>query len=479
MGAYDYDCLVVGGGAAGLTAAFTTSGLGKKTALVEQNRIGGECTWMGCIPSKTLLKAAKLAARAREAALYGIGVSEPEVDGARVMARVRSVMERVYKEESPERLEASGIHVLKGRARFLDAHRLLVDGRSVSAEKIILAAGTAPRIPKVEGLMEAGVLTNETFFDQRVLPESLAILGAGAIAMEMAQAMNRLGVRVTVLQRSGRILSKEDPELAALLKQRLESEGVRFVMEASLKKVDEVLGRKVLTVRSGEGEETFEVEAVFAAAGRIPRTQGLDLEKAGVAFDEKGIRVDGFMKTTASNIWACGDVAGPWRFSHMAYYQGVAAGRNAALPFSKKMDYGTVGWCLFTDPELAHLGMTEEQARQEKGSRVRVHRVPFDVLDRAVTDHAEEGLAKIITDPKGRILGAHILGARAGELIHELSMAKAFDIPLYKLQKVVHIYPTYSDLIRKMAQQAYVDRIREQPLVKLVQKVSSKKEGQS
>ncbi|MBK5252661.1 MAG: FAD-dependent oxidoreductase [Peptostreptococcaceae bacterium] len=474
LNAYDYDCIIIGGGAAGLSAAFTTKGFGRKTALVEKNRIGGECTWMGCIPSKTLIKVAGEFNAVNNMGEFGIKTDELRIDTKSVMKHVRETIELVYASETPEKLNEAGIDVLEGEAKFEDSHHLNIDGETVSFDKAIICTGTRPEIPSVGGLDEAGVLTNETIFELEELPRSIAIIGAGAIAIEMAQALSRLGIRVTIIQRSGRILKKEEPELSEILMRRLETEGVRFVLNAEITSVSEKLGHKVLSIRIPEGEETFETEAILVATGRFVDLKKLNPEKAGVVYDGKGIKVNEQMQTSVSGIYAAGDVTGPWRFSHMAYYQGITAGRNASIPIKKKMDYSTVGWCLFTDPELAHLGLTEEEAQAKcgkKGCRVFVEK--YDNLDRAITDHTKQGLVKVITDKRGKILGAHILGSRAGEIMHELSVLKGLDQPFYKLNDIIHVYPTYSDILRKLAQKAYIEKLSEQPIIKGMRKAAS------
>lgn len=474
LSTYDYDCMIIGGGAAGLSAAFTSKGFGRKTALVEKRRIGGECTWMGCIPSKTLIKVASEFSAMKDAGKMGIETDGLRIDTKAVMKHVKETIESVYANETPEKLRAAGIDVFEGEAKFEDSHHLNIGGETVSFDKAVICTGTRPAIPSVGGLDEAGVLTNETIFELEELPRSIAIIGAGAMAIEIAQALGRLGTRVIIIQRSGRILKKEDPELSESLMHRLETEGVRFVLNAEITSVSEKLGHKVLSIRMPKGEETFEIEAIFVAAGRSVDLEKLNPEKAGVDYDGKGINVNEQMQTSVPGIYAAGDIAGPWRFSHMAYYQGITAGRNASIPIKKKMDYSTVGWCLFTDPELAHLGLTEEEAQAKcgkKGCRVFVEK--YEGLDRAITDHSKQGLVKVITDKRGKILGAHILGSRAGEIMHELSVLKGLDQPLYKLNDIIHIYPTYSDILRKLAQKAYIDKLSDQPIIKGLRKVAS------
>jgi len=481
LSAYDYDCIVIGGGAAGLSAAFTTKGFGKKTALVEKNRVGGECTWMGCIPSKTLIKAAGEYRTVKNAGKFGIESDDLRIDTKLVMKHVRETIENVYANETPEILRKAGIDVFQGMAKFKDIHHLTIDGERVSFEKAVICTGTRPVIPPLDGLDEVEMLTNETIFELEELPGSIAIIGGGAIAIEMAQALARLDTRVTIIQRSGRILKREDSELSESIMKCLEAEGIKIVLNAEITNISEKLGHKVISVRKSQGDEIFETQAIFVATGRSVDLQGLDLAKTGVDYDRKGIKVNKYMQTSVSNIYAAGDIAGPWRFSHMAYYQGITAGRNASIPLKKKMDYSTIAWCLFTDPELAHLGLTEEEARAKYGKKgYSVFKEKYEDLDRAKTDHAKQGLVKVIIDKRGRVIGAHILGARAGEIMHEISLLKGLDQPLYKLNDIIHIYPTYSDILRKLAQKAYIANLSQRPIIKGLKKIShASKSGNS
>jgi pyruvate/2-oxoglutarate dehydrogenase complex dihydrolipoamide dehydrogenase (E3) component len=304
----------------------------------------------------------------------------------------------------------------------------------------------------------------------------MIVLGGGPIGIELASAMNRLGVKTTVVEMLDIILFREDRELARKLSDRLSAEGLTIMTDTKALRASRSGDDIILTVgNSQKRREDLHAKAILVAVGRKPNVEDLDLEKAGVAYDRTGVRTDSYLRTTAANIYACGDVVGPYQFSHMAEYQAVTAVRNAFLPFKKKVDYETVAWCTFTDPELAHVGLTEEEARTKYGDRVTVYRYDYGNTDRGRTDNTEFGTAKFICGPRGRLLGAHILGERAGDVIHEAQLVKYLGLPFSAIASMIHIYPTYSDVVRQPAKRYYIDRLRNNPFLKLIQKVMAKK----
>jgi pyruvate/2-oxoglutarate dehydrogenase complex dihydrolipoamide dehydrogenase (E3) component len=296
----------------------------------------------------------------------------------------------------------------------------------------------------------------------------MIILGGGPIGVEMATAFNRLGTAVTLVEMAPSILFREDQELAGILAGRLVQEGVSLITGAKVIEASVQGGGVALTIQAKGAGPRLTAGALLVAAGRRPNTEGLDLEAAGVEFDAKGIRVDKYLRTTAKNIYAAGDATGPYQFSHVANYQAIIAVSNALLPLRRKAMYDHVPWCVFSDPELARSGLTEQEASEKHGGTIRVYRVPYSGIDRAVTDRAETGLAKFICGRRGRILGIHILGERAGEVMHEAHAAKALGIPLYRLDRVIHAYPCYNDVVKQAARSAYIDRVQGNPLVRLV-----------
>lgn len=477
MSSYDYDLVVVGAGSGGISAANLGVNLGKKVALVEKRRIGGECTWTGCVPSKALIKAAEVAHHARSAAAFGLRLDCAGLDASNVMSHVRDVILRVYEEERPEVFEEKGIAVHFGETRFIDTHTIAVGDREITGGSFVVATGSSPAVPPIDGMEGTPYLTNENLFDLETLPRSMIILGAGPIGCEMAGALNRLGVHVTVVQRGTRILKREEPELTAILREAMQSEGVEFLLDTSTAGVSHADGAFRLQLESkvsGPGE--IVADSLLVAVGRRPNIEGLALEQAGVEYTKRGIVTDRTMRTTAKNIYAIGDVTGPFLFSHMAEYWAGIAVPNALLPLpvKKRASSENVPWCTFTDPELARTGTTEQEARERHGKNIRVYRFPYSSVERAMTDLAETGLVKIVTTRKGRILGAHILGAHGADLLHEVLLAKRYGLSFDKIMGVIHAYPGYADAIKRPSARFYGDKLRDLLVVRLARKLFNK-----
>jgi pyruvate/2-oxoglutarate dehydrogenase complex dihydrolipoamide dehydrogenase (E3) component len=459
---FDYDLTVIGGGAAGFVASKLAAGLGKRVALVEKRRLGGECTLYGCVPSKAFIRSADIARQARDIGRYGLTSNAGfEIGAENVMAHVRSVVEAVYRGHPPSVFEGFGIDVLFGSPEFIDNHHMELNGKKISSRSFIISTGSSPYVPRIEGLDNIQFLTNVTFWDLEKLPPSMIVLGGGPIGIELASAMGRLGVRVSVVERSSNILSREDVELARVLAARLREEGVAIHTGTQALKLTSEDGSVALSTEDEGGlRREVKADSVLVAVGRRANVEGLGLDRAGVEYDGKGIMVDGRLRTSAPNIYACGDVAGPYRFSHMAEYQARIAVQNALLPIKRSVDYSHVAWCTFTDPELAHAGMTEEEARRAFGDGVKVYRHEFKDIDRGKTDLLKTGMGKYIVGPNGKLLGVHILGSRAGEIIHEPHLAKAFGVPFHRLDSLIHIYPTLSDIVKQPAKLCRIDRLR-------------------
>ncbi len=472
---FDYDMIAIGAGAGGFVSSKIAAGFGKKVALIEKDLLGGECTNRGCVPSKALLKAASVAHQTRHIRYYGLEAADSIVlSGKHAMQYARQAVKKVYDTHPAAAFERLGIKVLFGSPRFLDRHRIDLNGRVISARKFMLCTGSSAALPALEGLASVPYLTNENLFEIDELPSSLLVLGAGPVGIEMAQAFHRLGSPATVVAKYGSILPHEDRELSVMLEEHLSAEGLRFVKKARSVSVAPGGDGIILSIEREGRREEITAGALLVAVGRKPNTEGLNLEKAGVQYGAGGIVVDKHLRTTAPNIFACGDVVGPYRFSHMTEYQAVIAARNAFLPFRKKVNYDTVVWGTFTDPELAHAGMTEEEARKRYGGKVTVYRYPYGNTDRARTDNTEFGLAKYVIGPRGRLLGAHILGERAGEIIHEAQMLRHFDLPFSAIGQMVHVYPTYTDVVRQPAKLNYIDRLRNNPFLKIVARLLGK-----
>ncbi|HEU0012980.1 MAG TPA: FAD-dependent oxidoreductase [Longimicrobium sp.] len=446
-----YDLAVIGGGTAGLVSAAVAAGIGARTALVERHRLGGECLWTGCVPSKALVRAAAVAETVRGAARFGVDGGPPRVDFGRVMERVHAAIAAIEPHDSPERFRGLGVDVVQGDARLVSPHEAVVDGRRIHARRWIVATGSRTAVPDVPGLREAGYLTHETVWALREMPESMAVLGGGPIGVEMAQAFARLGCRVTLVQSGGRILERDDPEAAAVLQRVLGREGVAIALHTRAAAVRTEPGAKLVTLRGPDGERELRVAAVFVATGRAANVEGFGLEEIGVELGGDGIRVDAVLRTSLANVWAAGDVVGPYRFTHVADYQARLAVPNALFPVRRKVDYRVVPWCTFTEPEVAHVGFTEPEAREQWGDGIGVWRYDHANLDRAVCDGETDGLTKLVTDPAGRLVGAHVVAPRAGETIHEAVLAIRKRAKLSELSGMIHVYPTYPESLRRNA----------------------------
>lgn len=445
-----YDLAVIGGGTAGLVSAAVSAGIGARTALVEQHRMGGECLWTGCVPSKAIIRSASVLHALHHAGDYGLE-ADGRADFARVMERVHGIIRRIEPHDSPERFRGLGVDVVEGRARFVSPEHAEVGGRRIHAKRWILATGSRTAIPSLPGLEEAGYLTHETLWDLRALPDSMLVLGAGPIGIEMAQAFVRLGSRVTVVSESAQVLHREDPEIAAVLHRRLEREGITLHLSSKARSVRVDGDAKLIAVSTSTGEVEIRAAAILVATGRRPNVEDMGLDVLGVAVTEKGVTVDPALRTSAAHVWAAGDVVGPYRFTHVADYQARIAVPNALFPVRRKVDYRVVPWCTYTEPEVARVGLTEAEARAEWGDRASVYHYAHDSLDRALCDGETDGLTKIVLDPKGRIAGAHVVGARAGDTIHEAVLAVRHRLKLSDLSGMIHIYPTYPESLKRTA----------------------------
>ena len=464
----DTDILIIGAGSAGLTVAYTARGFGKSVVLVDRNLPGGGCTWNGCIPSKAFISQANDIFTAHKYADF-------TADTSSIMKKTRDIISKVYEDESNEVLRKNNIDFIQGNAKFIDESSLDVNGRIIKAGKIFICSGSVPLIPPIDGILDVESLTNENFFLLDKLPGSMIVVGAGAVGAELSQAMNRIGVRVDLVEMADNILPKEDSELAGILKMQMEREGVRIHTSSKAVHIS-MKDNKVNLMTTGQaGDKMITGEQILFALGREPDIKGLDLEKAGVAYDKTGIKVNNHMQTSNRNIYTAGDVTGKYPFSHVAEAQGIIAVRNAVLPFKKKMDYDNIAWCTFTSPELAAAGMSENEAKTKYGDAIRVYRYNFDHIDRAKTEGDTTGLVKIICNKNGKVLGCSILGEIAGDLISEIQVIKTLEIRLKKLAGVIHPYPTYAEVFNKIGKKALIDSLFDLPLVGLFRKNISKK----
>jgi pyruvate/2-oxoglutarate dehydrogenase complex dihydrolipoamide dehydrogenase (E3) component len=457
----EHDLIVIGGGTAGLVTSAGAAGIGARVALIEQDRLGGECLWTGCVPSKALIACARAMHATCTAGRFGVHVPTAGVDFRRVMQWVHEAQRRIEPHDSPERFRSLGVDVVRGTARFVGERTLRVDGRVMSANRIVIATGSKPTVPPIDGLSEVPFLTNETIFSLERRPETLLVLGAGPIGLELAQAFARLGTTVRVLEAVPQLLPREDEELAKLLGQQLAAENVEILLGTKVTRVSREEPTIRLSAQRADGTPvTVEGDALLVATGRVSNVALLEAERAGVETAKAGIVVDERLRTTADGVWAAGDVTGGLRFTHVADYQARLVVRNAFFPLASKADYSAVPWVTFTEPELAHVGLTEREARARHGDRVCVWRRPFEDVDRAITDGETQGMVKLITDRKGKILGSHILGHGAGNLIGEVALAMKHGIPAAKLGNTIHAYPTYPEAIKQAAEGYYKSRFR-------------------
>ena len=435
-----YDLVIVGGGSAGLTAAGFAVQLGGRVALVEKHRLGGDCTWTGCVPSKTLLKAARVAHEMRTADLHGLSPVEPTVDLKRVMSHVRAVVADVYQHESPEALRADGIDVFLGPARFLDPHTLAVGETALASRRVLLATGAHPFIPPIAGLEDVDYLTYGSVWDLEAMPRHLLVIGAGPVGCEMAQAFRRLGAEVTLVEGTERVLSQDEPEASLLLAQKFAEEGIDLRFNATVQRAWQD-GDGIHLVASGD---EIVGDALLISVGRRPNVGGLGLEEAGVGYSERGVQVDEYLRTSQKHIYAAGDCIGGYQFTHYAGWQAFMAVRNAFLPGASRGVIDRVPWATFTDPEVAHVGLSEAQARERFGDSMMTCEWPMELVDRARTEGDTAGFIKLIHKKDGTLLGATIVAGRAGEMVHEWILALDRGLKVGDLANSIHVYPTYS-----------------------------------
>ena len=461
-----FDVIVIGGGPAGLVASKVLVAFGKKTALVERAKLGGDCTHSGCIPSKTLLKSASVCFHAKNISKYGLSSNDIKIDTSKVLPHVRSVVDEVYSHETPEVFRKAGVSVLEGTARFVSANKITVDDKKYFAKKFIIATGSSPAIPPIKGIENINYLTNENIFLQDEIPSSLIVIGTGAIGIEMATAFNRLGSKVTLVSRSKGILKQNDEELSEILLKQLIKEGIDFINNAQITKVEEFDDEISLHV---EGKIITSQKILFAT-GRAANVD-LDLKNANVDFDKNGVKVNEYLQTSNPNIYAIGDVSTKYKFTHIAEQNAIIAASNIGLPIKKKVSYEHIGWCIYSEPELAQIGLTQKEATNKYGDEVKIYKAEYKNTDRGYTDMEKTGVIKVSVLKNGKIVGASILGVRAGELIHQIQFAKTFNLSFDKLSKMVYIYPTFADLVKQPSKKFYIDKLLNNPFLKLIKKI--------
>lgn len=460
---YEYDLIVIGGGAAGLTASGIGANFGAKTLMIEADKLGGDCTWTGCIPSKTLLHAANLAAGIKEAESFGHRSAKP-LNFASVLEHVRKVREEVYEEaDDPDIYYKMGVDIEFGKASFVDEHTIAIQSenratrKEVTGRMILIATGSKAIIPPITGLAEIEYLTNETIFELKEQPEKLSIIGGGPIGIEMAQAFQRLGTQVTVIDMEDRILLNDDDELAGMLLSRLKNEGVQFQLSARVNEVNKTESGSIQVQAEVKGKmASIESDALLVATGRKSNFESLNVENAGIAYSGKGITVNDRCRTNVRHIYAAGDVTGRYQLTHMSEHMAKVAASNAILKVPMKIDKAHVPWSTYTDPELASIGSTEKELSKQDIT-FETYRFPYSKVDRAITEGETDGLIKIFAKAwSGKILGATIYGKQAGDLISEYALAMKYGISLRQIADTIHPYPTYGLGVRRAADQWYI-----------------------
>ena len=468
MARIDADICVIGAGSAGLSVAAGASQLGARTVLIERGKMGGDCLNYGCVPSKALIASAKIAAAWKRSAALGVTYQPPAIDGGAVHAHVQGVIEAIAPMDSEERFTALGVTVLRAEARFTGPGELRAGDDEIRARRFVVATGSRASLPPIPGLADLPFLTNETIFEQSAIPEHLLVIGGGPIGIELAQAHLRLGARVTVLE-VARILPKDDPEFVALLRGRLAAEGLALRDGVRIARMERD-GAGVAAVL--EDGERIAGSHVLVAAGRQPNIEALDLDKAGVRAGPRGIEVDARLRTSNKRIYAMGDVAGGPQFTHVAGYHAGIVIRNALFRLPAKVDYSALPWVTYTDPELAHAGLGEAAARERHGDDVAILRWTFHENDRAQTERETFGLIKVVARKSGRILGATILGAQAGELIPLWVLAIGQKLKVKAVASMIAPYPTLSEVSKRAAGSFFTPKLFSERTRKIVRVLS-------
>ncbi len=453
MAHFDYDIGVIGGGAAGLTVTSGAAQLGAKTILLEKEpMLGGDCLHYGCVPSKTLIKSAHVYQTMKKSGHYGLpAITPPPVDFCQVAARIKRVIDEIQKHDSVERFTKLGAEVVFGAPRFRDEHQVEIDGRLISAKHWVVATGSSPSIPAFAGLQSTPHFTNNEIFYLDRLPKSLIVLGAGPIAVEMAQAFARLGSQVTVIQRSDQILSREDKDMADLVMAGMAAEGVVFHLEVGVEEVSDLGDQRQVKIKTKSGEILkIKGDTILVALGRSPNIQGLNLEAIDVEFSRRGIVVDNRLRTSQSHIYAPGDINGAYQFTHAAGYEGGIVISNALFHLPRKANYTWFPWATYCDPELASIGMNEKAA-QQAGLEYTVWTEEFAGNDRALAEGRLQGQIKMLLDKREKPLGVQICGPHAGELISEWVAVLNSKMKLSGLAGAIHPYPTLAEINKRVA----------------------------
>ena len=473
MAKFDYNIIVIGGGSAGLVSAYIASATKAKVALIEKNKMGGDCLNTGCIPSKALIRSSKIISYIKRHREFGIKSATFEFDFSEVMERVQAIIKKVEPHDSAERYTSLGVNCFSGQAKVLSPHEVEINGTILTTKNIIIATGARPTIPSIQGLDKVDFLTSDNLWDIRKLPKNLLVIGGGPIGSEFTQCFARLGSHVTQVEISSSILSREDGDISQALTDQFRREGIDLHTNISCKAFIAVDKKQAMILEKENQELSIKFDKVLLAVGRTANSKGFGLENIGLEFDKHNrIIVDDYLRTTShKNIYACGDVVGPYQFTHTAAHQAWYCAVNALFsPFKKfKVDYSTIPWCTFTDPEIARVGLNEKDAIRQ-GISYEVTRYEINDLDRAIADSEDQGFIKVLTKPgKDHILGATIMGCNAGNLITEYISAMKHGFGLNKILGTIHIYPTMAEANKFVAGNWKKNHVPKK-LLKLVQK---------
>ena len=461
------DICIIGAGSGGLSVAAGASQMGADTVLIERNKMGGDCLNYGCVPSKALIAAGHTAHLMRHSDRFGIKSVTPQVDFAKVRDHVRGVIAAIEPNDSVERFTGLGVNVISGTAKFINPNTVEADGTLVQAKRFVIATGSSAMIPPIPGLDQVAYLTNETVFELDAQPDHLIVIGGGPIGSELAQAHRRLGAEVTIVEMFD-FLGKDDPELSEVVRKQFARDGVDIRLQTTVTAIEQNAD-KIIAVTEKEGQtERIAGSHLLVAAGRTPNLNGLNLKVARVVCKRNGIEVDARLRTTNKKIFAIGDVAGPYQFTHVAGYHASIVIRNALFKLPAKINYSAVPWVTYTDPELAHVGMTEADAEKAYPQTINILRWPFHENDRAQAEREIEGMIKIITTKKGRILGATIVGPHAGELLSPWIMAVGTKQKIGNMARMIAPYPTLGEIGKRVAGSYYTPSLFSERTRKIV-----------
>lgn len=444
----EYDVIVIGAGSGGLVAATTAHRKGLKTALVEKNKIGGECTHYGCVPSKALINASKAYHGLKKMDSLGISVDFEIPDFGKIMDKVDDIVQGVYEHETPDIFQKMGIdvYVNESGAKFMDAHSISIGDKTLMSKHFIICTGSTPRIPALEGIEKATILHNENFWELRTKPQKIVFIGGGVISIELGQSLARLGCDVSIMDRNDRVIKVTDEEIGTYLSEQIENEGVQLLTNASPIKFT---NNNTLVYTQDTKENTIIADYFFVAAGRLPNTNGMGLKQAGVDYNNRGITTNNYLQTSAPHIYACGDVTTPLKFTHTASHQANICVDNILENNSKTNDLSILPWAIFTDPEIGHVGLSEKEALLKYGEEnISIFKVDANI-DRFITDRKTGGILKVIFNNDDLVIGAEAVGAHAGEWIQQLTLVIKNKISAKEMADTIFAYPTYSEIVKK------------------------------